>query len=505
MTIIYALWFPEELFSQLRQMMALRTNVTMVASESEALALSEAQEDRLVIVSGMQPGAPSEERLVAVGRLHSSCVPVAVLTASHSHHATWLASGASICIPMQQAVIQLPIWLDRFQHGLRDPIGASQKSTSNALWEVADPGFLVDQERDLMQELAGSEGLGPFVSQIQSLVGRSGPVCLVGERGVGKSLIARWIHQQSPWSIYPFMGSSVEYLDPERSEKAIFGGIVDGDGGADQQRYLMGWLDFVQGGTLYMESCQLLAPQLQKRLADWLERRNSLRMDGSHGGHLVFGLREQSGAFPWESIDSKLLSWMVPKKTIRIPPLRDFAPKIPTIARTVLSWLAARRNKPVPRLTKAAKRLLMQYPWPGNLAQLQEVLEATLDHCDHQIEEVHLSLWLDLDDEDLDKPQNLDESPRWVEEPSAGEGPAGRYRLDDPPSGDSAIPTPRFLSDPVKREEFQRIHDALTRCKGNRSRAAKELGISRVTLYKKLRFYGLVSSDEGPEAGEKLC
>ncbi len=147
----------------------------------------------------------------------------------------------------------------------------------------------------------------------------------------------------------------------------------------------------------------------------------------------------------------------------------------------------------------------MQYPWPGNLAQLQEVLEATLDHCDHQIEEVHLSLWLDLDDEDLDKPQNLDESPRWVEEPSAGEGPAGRYRLDDPPSGDSAIPTPRFLSDPVKREEFQRIHDALTRCKGNRSRAAKELGISRVTLYKKLRLYGIAPTEEGPERGERPC
>jgi DNA-binding NtrC family response regulator len=505
MTIIYALWFPEELFSQLRQMMALRTNVTMVASESEALALSEVQEDRLVIVSGMQPGAPSDDRLAAVGRLHGFRVPVAVLTASHSHHATWLASGASTCIPMQQAVIQLPIWLDRFQHRLGESIGTSQEATSNALWEVADPGFLADQKRDLMQEWAGSEGLGPFISQIQALVGRSGPVCLVGERGVGKSLIARWIHQQSPWSIYPFMGSSVEYLDPERSEKAIFGGIVEGDGGADQQRYLMGWLDFIQGGTLYMESCQLLAPLLQKRLADWLERQKSLHVDGANAGHLVFGLREQSGAFPWESIDSDLLAWMVPTKTTRIPPLREFAPQIPTISRTVLSWLAVRRNKPVPRLTKAAKRLLMQYPWPGNLAQLQEVLEATLDHCDHQIEEVHLSLWLDLDDQDPDNPQNLDEAAGGVEEPSAGEGAAGRYRLDDPPSGSTAIPSPRFLADPVKREEFQRIHDALTRCKGNRSRAAKELGISRVTLYKKLRYYGIVSSDEGPEAGERLC
>ena len=147
----------------------------------------------------------------------------------------------------------------------------------------------------------------------------------------------------------------------------------------------------------------------------------------------------------------------------------------------------------------------MQYPWPGNLAQLQSVLEATLDHCDHQIEEVHLSLWLDLDDQDPDNPQNLDEAARGVEEPSAGEGAAARYRLDDPPSGSSAIPSPRFLADPVKREEFQRIHDALTRCKGNRSRAAKELGISRVTLYKKLRYYGILSSEEGPEAGERPC
>jgi len=505
MSIIYALWFPEELFSQLRQMMALRTNVTMVASEAEALALGDAQEDRLVIVSGMEAGAPSEERLSAVGRLHACRLPVAVLTSSHNHHATWLASGANTCIPMQQAVIQLPIWLDRFQHGLREATGAIQESTIDVLWEVAGPGFPADQKRDLMQELAESEGLGPFVSQIQALVGRSGPVCLVGERGVGKSLFARWIHQQSPWSIYPFMGSSVEYLDPERSEKAIFGGDVDGDSEVDPQRYLKGWLDFIQGGTLYMESCQLLEPYLQRRLANWLELQRRLQQDGGHGGHMIFGLREQSGDFPWDSIDSELLAWMGPDKAIRIPPLRDFAPQIPTIARTVLSWLAGRRNKPVPRLTKAAKRLLTQYPWPGNLAQLQEVLEVTLAHCHHQIEEVHLSLWLDLDDQDPAQSPDEEETLRRVEEPEAGVKPEDRYRLDANPSEGLVIPAPRFLADPVKREEYKRIHDALTRCRGNRSATAKELGISRVTLYKKLRFYGLVSSDEGPEAGEKLC
>ena len=505
MTLVYALWFPEELFSQLRQMMALRTNVTLVACESEALALSQSQEDRVVILSGMQPGAPSEERLSAVGRLHASRVPVAVLTASHSHHATWLASGASTCIPMPQAVIQLPIWLDRFQHGSKEPYGALKDSTSSGLWETADPGFLGDHKRDLMQELAGTKGLGPIVSQIQGLAGQSAPVCLVGERGVGKSLIARWIHQQSPWSIYPFMGSSVEHLDPERSERAIFGGIVDGATAADQQRYLMGWLDFIEGGTLYMESCPLLAPSLQKRLACWLERQKALHADGGNPGHLVFGLREQSGAFPWESIESELRDWMVPKATVRIPPLRELAPQIPTIARTVLSWLAVRQNKPVPRLTKAAKSLLMQYPWPGNLAQLQEVLEVTLLNCDHQIEDVHLSLWLDLEDEESGEPQKLDRSHSWVEESEAGVGAAGRYRLDVPPSDGSAVPSPRFLADPAKREEFQRIHDALSRSKGNRSRAAKELGISRVTLYKKLRYYGMLPSDEGPEAGERHC
>jgi DNA-binding NtrC family response regulator len=488
MTTIYTLWFPEELFIQLRQMMALRTKVTMVACESEAMALSQSQEDRLVIVSGMQSGAPSEEKLSAVGRLHAGRVPVAVLTASHNYHAAWLACGASVCIPMQQAVIQLPIWLDRFQHGIRGPIGAAEESQSDSLWEAADPGFLADRKRDLMQELAGSEGLEPFVSQIQALVGRHGPVCLVGERGVGKSLIARWIHQQSPWSIHPFMGSSAEFLDPERSEKSIFGGIVEDSSGSDTQRYLMGWLDFIQGGTLYLESCQLLAPALQKRMAGWLERQKDLYKRGAQSGHLVLGLREQSGVSPWELIDSELLSWMGPERAIRIPPLREFAPQIPTIARTVLSWLAARRNKPVPRLTKTAKRLLAQYPWPGNLAQLQDVLEATLDHCDHQIEEVHLSLWLDLDDDDLTDHPDVKKSHTLEAEPGAGRVPEGRHRLDELDSGDSAIPPPRFLADPVRREEFQRIHDALTRCKGNRSRAAKELGISRVTLYKKLRF-----------------
>jgi DNA-binding NtrC family response regulator len=220
---------------------------------------------------------------------------------------------------------------------------------------------------------------------------------------------------------------------------------------------------------------------------------------------LIFGLREQTGAFPWESIESELRDWMVPEATVRIPPLRELAPQIPTIARTVLSWLAVRQNKLVPRLTKAAKSLLMQYPWPGNLAQLQEVLEVTLLNCDHQIEEVHLSLWLDLEDEESGEPQKLDRSHSWVEEPEAVDGAAGRYRLDVPPSDGSTVPSPRFLADPAKREEFQRIHDALTRSKGNRSRAAKELGISRVTLYKKLRHYGMLPSDEGPEAGERHC
>jgi len=506
MTIICVLWFPEKLYSQLGQMMALRTNVKMVASEAEALALSESQADWRVIVSGMQSGAPSEERLSAVERLHAAGMPVAVLTASSRHHATWLASGASICIPMQQAAIQLPIWLDRFQHGLREPIGALRDAAnSGLLWEVADSKILVDHQRDLILELAGSEGLGPVISQIQSLVGRSAPVCLVGERGVGKSLIARWIHQHSPWSPYPFMGSSVEYLDPELSETAIFGGVVSGDRETGSQSHLMGWLDFIEGGTLYVESCQLLKPRLQERLADWLASQEALRAAGGNPGHLIFGLREQLGVFPWESIDSELLPWMAPEKAIRIPPLREFSTQIPTIARTVLSWLAARRNKPVPRLTNAAKSMLMQFPWPGNLAQLQDVLEATLEHCDHQIEEVHLSLWLDLEDQDSAELPPLEQSDSGVEEQGEVEGSVSRYRLDRPLAGDLAIPGPRFFEDPVQREEFQRLHDALTRCKGNRSQTAKEMGISRVTLYKKLRQYGVVPSDYGPPSREKRC
>jgi transcriptional regulator of acetoin/glycerol metabolism len=136
---------------------------------------------------------------------------------------------------------------------------------------------------------------------------------------------------------------------------------------------------------------------------------------------------------------------------------------------------------------------------------MQEVLEATLAHCDHQIEEVHLSLWLDWDGEDSVNLQNSVASIASEEVPEVGGTEEGRYRLDGPPSVGSTIPPPRFLEDPAKREESQRIVDVLTRCKGNRSRAAKELGISRVTLYKKLRYYGLVSGEEGPEASEGRC
>jgi DNA-binding NtrC family response regulator len=254
-----------------------------------------------------------------------------------------------------------------------------------------------------------------------------------------------------------------------------------------------------------MESCHLLTPSLQKRLSGWLARQKAQDKEGVNPGHLVFGLREQVGAFPWDSIDSELRAWIVAERTVRIPPLREIAPQIPKIARIVLSWLAVRRRKPVPRLTKSAKNLMMQYPWPGNLAQMQEVLEATLAHCDHQIEEVHLSLWLDWDGEDSVNLQNSVASIASEEVPEVGGTEEGRYRLDGPPSVGSTIPPPRFLEDPAKREESQRIVDVLTRCKGNRSRAAKELGISRVTLYKKLRYYGLVSGEEGPEASEGRC
>ncbi|MBK6920901.1 MAG: sigma 54-interacting transcriptional regulator [Deltaproteobacteria bacterium] len=296
----------------------------------------------------------------------------------------------------------------------------------------------------------------PSMRELFRLAERIAPsrihVLVVGETGTGKEVLAEEIHRRSGRGDAPLRRIDCAALPAERADAVLFG--------ADD---VPGALAAAEGGTVLLDEVCLLSLATQARLLALL--------DGAGGTLDVRVVATSCRDLEAEVAAGRLreeLYFRLDGITLAVPPLRRRPREISALAeRFVQEAAQAAGRAEAPMLSDAALALLSSYPWPGNVRELRNVMRRALLLCDgDEIEPAHLP----------------------VEKLSASFAQPSREGSLPPAA---AVPPLREVKEQYVAAERQRIIDALERCHGNQTEAAKLLGIARRTLIKRLDAYGL--------------
>ena len=302
-------------------------------------------------------------------------------------------------------------------------------------------------------------------------------VLLLGETGAGKEVMAEAIHSRSPRAGKPLLRLNCAALSETLLESELFGHEKGAFTGADKSK--PGLLETADGGTVFLDEIGEMPATLQAKLLRVLEERMVTRVGGLRpkpidvrfisATHRDLGAESSRGRFRQD------LFFRLNGISLVIPPLRERPGEIEALAR---AFLAAGRapGAPEPTLSPAAVAALKAHPWPGNVRELRNVMgRALVLSGGGTIEPEHLNL----------------EHPRPSSAPPPGPAPAPEPTPAPAPAPAPAANAAGPLSAAIDALEKQRILDALERCAGNQSRAAKMLGISRGTLLSRLDAFGI--------------
>jgi two-component system response regulator HydG len=306
--------------------------------------------------------------------------------------------------------------------------------------------------------LSGSANCREIRENIQAIKDTESSVLICGETGTGKELIARALHFESVRRDKPFVALNCAAIPRELIESELFGYEKGAFTGAGGQR--IGKVEQAEGGTLFLDEIGELDISVQAKLLRVLQERELERLGGNRKIRVHFRLVASTNReLPAEVRRGNFredLFYRINVFCIQVPALRERSSDIPLLAAEFLREFCAREDKLV-TLSPAVQKILENFHWPGNIRQLRNVLERA----------VVLARGREISRRDL--PAELLSRP----DPGHDSGPAEKS----------------FAS--LKEMEAQMIRDALERFGGNKSLAARTLGMSRKALYKRLADFGI--------------
>lgn len=282
-------------------------------------------------------------------------------------------------------------------------------------------------------------------------------ILITGENGTGKDLLAREIHRLSARHDRAFVSVDMGAVSESLFESELFGSVKGAYTGADKDR--KGFFEEADGSTLFLDEIGNLPAHLQAKMLTVLQRRQVTRVGSSNPTDIDIRLIAATNRNLWQMVaDGSFredLLYRVNTIHLELPPLRDRGSDVITLAESFVRRLADRYGRNIRGLSAAAKRKVEQAAWPGNIRELEHAMEKAVIMAEGELIE----------------PQDISgsESPRSTQtSPSASSKTA---TLDD--------------------IEAEAVRTAVERSNGNMSLAAQQLGITRQTLYNKMRKYGI--------------
>ena len=308
--------------------------------------------------------------------------------------------------------------------------------------------------------VGNSNSMQQMLALVEKVANTDANVLILGENGTGKELIARKLHDQSARNQNPFISVDMGAVSANLIESELFGHAKGAFTDAYQDK--AGKFEMAEGGTLFLDEIGNLAPSQQAKLLTVLQSRSVTRV-GSNKGipldirlvcatnmplHDMLAEEKGGGSFRQD------LLYRINTVEVFVPPLRERHGDIPLMLDHFLDTYADKYKKDKPKVSQAALRKLEKYTWPGNVRELQHSVERAIILCQGNT----------LKPEDFSLDKHVLAFSLLQEEEQA-------LTLDE--------------------NEKQFIQRALDRNQGNVTQTAKELGLTRTALYRRLNKFDL--------------
>jgi transcriptional regulator with PAS, ATPase and Fis domain/ABC-type branched-subunit amino acid transport system substrate-binding protein len=309
-------------------------------------------------------------------------------------------------------------------------------------------------------------------------------VLILGESGTGKELFARYIHERSARRNKPFVAINCAAIPRDLLAAELFG-YVEGAFTGAKRGGSPGKFEIANGGTLFLDEIGDMPIEQQATLLRVLQEKEIVRLGGTTpipiDVRIISATNKQlSQEIAYNGTFRSDLYYRLNVFTIELAPLRQRREDIPELVRHFIRELAASSGYPEKEVSEDALDILVQYTWPGNIRELRNCIERAF----------YVAM-----DEPIITPSHL---PQYILHPmSLDVTGSNDVLLVEPEANHSSSykSDKKFDLDFVRRRsaemERTRIEEALVRHQGNISRCARELGMSRTTLYRKLKEYGL--------------
>jgi len=324
-------------------------------------------------------------------------------------------------------------------------------------------------------------GDSPAMQQVRATIGKlarnQAPVYIAGESGVGKELVARLIHEQGPRAAGPFVPVNCGAIPSELMESEFFGHRKGSFTGAVSDKE--GLFQAANGGTLFLDEVAELPLHMQVKLLRAIQEK-AVRPIGAREEipvdvRILSATHKNLAALVEQAQFRQDLFYRINVIELRVPPLRERRGDVPMLAGYILRQLSIKSGGNPGRLLPAAQQALDSYDFPGNVRELENILERAMAMCDGE----------QIDLADLMLPQRTPRAAEAAVPPPPGAAAPAQAPPAPAPTADGG------LDDYISNIERTAIIKALEESRYNKTAAAKKLGITFRALRYKLKKLGI--------------
>jgi DNA-binding NtrC family response regulator len=332
------------------------------------------------------------------------------------------------------------------------------------------------QEHVLEDLLGSSPGIKKILKTLIKVAPTNSTILISGESGTGKEFVSNVIHRLSSRADESFVAVNCGAIPESLVEAELFGSKKGSYTGSVGDR--KGLIEMADKGTLFLDEVGELSLQTQVKLLRFLQEREIRRVGDTENRYVDTRVIAATNRDLHQAIAAGTfredLYYRLSVFHLTLPPLRDRRNSVPSLIRTFVKKYAAREKKDILGMAKSAEAVLMNYDYPGNIRQLENIIEHAVTLCEGD----HILL------EDL---------PEYLTGGAEGPAPHVQQIQYTPPSGfktEDTMHTPDTLLT-LAQLERDYIQRALDICQRNHTEAARRLGISRSTLWRKLKEHGM--------------